>query len=67
MARLRLFTRPPLPPFPERRVPLFLRRIALATVLPAAFPYLRPDFFAVIVISWGRGGLTPRFRWMACW
>jgi hypothetical protein len=42
---LRLVTVPPLPPFPERSVPLFFRRIALATVLPAAFPYLRPDFF----------------------
>src|SRR5712671_4653386 len=46
MACLRLFTLPPLPPLPERSVPLFLRRIALATVLPAPLPYLRPlDFF----------------------
>jgi hypothetical protein len=36
-------TLPPFPPFPERNVPLFFRRIALATVLLAAFPYLR-DF-----------------------
>src|SRR6266852_9639319 len=42
----RLFTLPPLPPLPERSVPLFFRRMALATVLPAALPYLRPpDFF----------------------
>jgi hypothetical protein len=25
---------------PERNVPLFLRRMALRTLLPAAFPYL---------------------------
>jgi hypothetical protein len=35
-----LFTTPPFPPFPDRRVPCFLRRIALLTVLLAAFPYL---------------------------
>ena len=35
-----LFTLPPLPPFPERSVPLFSRCIALSTALPAAFPYL---------------------------
>lgn len=45
MACLRLFTRPPFPPLPDLSVPLFLRRIALATVFPAAFPYLREDFF----------------------
>ncbi len=38
-ACFRLFTFPPLPLFPERRVPLFSRRIALATVLLAALPY----------------------------
>src|SRR5260370_5228038 len=41
IACLRLFTAPPLPPFPERRVPFFLRRAALSTDLPAALPYLR--------------------------
>lgn len=45
MACLRLVTLPPLPPLPERSVPLFLRRIALSTVLLAAFPYLRLDDF----------------------
>jgi hypothetical protein len=30
-------------------VPLFFRRIALATVLLAAFPYLRPDFFELFL------------------
>jgi hypothetical protein len=35
-----LFTLPPFPPFPDRKVPLFLRRIALLTDLPAALPYL---------------------------
>ena len=45
IACFRLLTLPPLPPFPERSVPLFFLRIALATVLPAALPYLRrPDF-----------------------
>lgn len=52
MACLRLFTRPPLPPFPERRVPRFLRRMALATVLLAPLLYLRrdADFLATIVL-----------------
>ena len=36
IACLRLFTRPP---FPERKVSRFLRRIALSTLFPAAFPY----------------------------
>jgi hypothetical protein len=34
-----------LPPRPERSVPLFFRRIALATVFPDDFEYLRPDDF----------------------
>jgi hypothetical protein len=38
MACFRLFTRPPRPPGPERSVPRFLRRIALATRLLAALP-----------------------------
>jgi hypothetical protein len=33
------FTRPPLPAFPERKVPCFFLRIALSTDLAAAFPY----------------------------
>jgi hypothetical protein len=37
IACLRLFTLPPLPPLPERSVPLFFRRIALATLLLAPF------------------------------
>ena len=55
MACLRLFTLPPLPPRPLRRVPLFLRRIALATDFVAALLYLRPldflarDFFFVAI------------------
>lgn len=60
MACLRLFTFPPLPPFPERRVPLFLRRIALSTLLLAAFPYFRPDFFLA-------GMFPPQFRQRAEW
>src|ERR1700734_2607812 len=58
IACLRLFTAPPLPPFPERRVPFFSRRTALSTALPAALPYLRPldflrepPFFAAISSS----------------
>lgn len=50
IACLRLFTLPPLPPLPERSVPLFFRRITLATVLLAPVPYRRrlPFFFAGI-------------------
>lgn len=43
IACFRLFTRPPFPAFPERSVPRFLRRIALATVLLALLPYRRPE------------------------
>jgi hypothetical protein len=43
MACFLLFTLPPFPPFPDRKVPLFLRCIALFTDLPAAFPYLAMD------------------------
>src|SRR5580700_58744 len=39
IACFRLFTTPPLPPLPERSVPLFLRCITLLTLLLAAFPY----------------------------
>src|ERR1700722_7203621 len=47
IACLRGFTTPPLPPFPERRVPFFSRRTALSTDLLAALPYLGPlDFLA---------------------
>jgi hypothetical protein len=50
MACLRLFTLPPLPPFPLRSVPRFLLRIALATSLLALGLYLRlPDFFAAML------------------
>ncbi len=50
MACLRVFTRPPLPPFPLFNVPRLRRRIALSTVLPAALPYLRlPFLFAGMV------------------
>ena len=41
-----LFTFPPFPARPERRVPCFFRRMALATLFPALLLYLRPrDFF----------------------
>jgi len=56
MACFRLFTRPPLPPLPDLSVPRFFRRMALATILLAAFPYLRelellrdPDFLAAVM------------------
>jgi hypothetical protein len=50
MACLRLFTLPPLPPFPLRSVPRFFLRIALATSLLALGLYLRLlDFFAAIL------------------
>jgi len=51
IACLRLFTAPPFPPLPERSVPFFFLRIALATVLPAALPYFRLDFFLVGIES----------------
>jgi len=38
IACLRLFTVPPFPPRPDLSVPFFFRRMALATVFPAAFP-----------------------------
>ena len=45
IACFRLLTLPPLPPRPDFSVPRFLRRIALATLLPALRLYLRrPDF-----------------------
>ncbi|HEY1471630.1 MAG TPA: hypothetical protein VGF61_21510 [Candidatus Acidoferrum sp.] len=40
IACFRLRTLPPLPAFPERKVPCFFRRIALLTDFPADFPYL---------------------------
>ena len=46
IACLRLLTVPPLPPRPDFKVPRFLLRIALATVLPAPLLYrVRPVFF----------------------
>src|ERR1700720_3383153 len=45
MACSRFFTVPPLPPLPDLSVPLFILRIALSTVLPAALPYFRPPDF----------------------
>jgi hypothetical protein len=47
IACLRLFTLPPFPPGPLRRVPFFFRRIALFTALPAPALYRRVDFFLV--------------------
>jgi hypothetical protein len=51
IACLRLSTFPPFPPFPDRRVPFFLRCIALFTDLLAARPYLG------IVVLFSRGTL----------
>jgi hypothetical protein len=52
IACFRLVTLPPLPPFPDRSVPFFFRRIALSTVLPAALPYFLVEFFFF-------GGMIP--------
>nr|WP_284351258.1 hypothetical protein [Roseisolibacter agri] len=46
----RLVTRPPCPALPRFSVPDFRRRIALATRLPAAFPYRRPDARFVAIV-----------------
>jgi hypothetical protein len=52
IACLRLLTFPPLPPLPERSVPLFFRRMALPTVLLAALLYRRLlDFFFAGILS----------------
>jgi len=50
IACLRLFT---VRPLPDLRVPFLRRRIALATRLDAAGPYLRlpEDFFAAILVT----------------
>jgi hypothetical protein len=51
IACLRLFTLPPLPRLPDRSVPRFLRRMALATVLLAPLLYRRPlDRLPVLVL-----------------
>jgi hypothetical protein len=49
MACFLLFTLPPLPPLPERSVPLFFRRMAVSTDLLAPLLYFRrdEDFFFV--------------------
>ena len=44
MACFRLFTLPPFPPRPDFSVPLFLRCMALFTLLLAALPYLAIRF-----------------------
>jgi hypothetical protein len=43
IACFRLFTLPPLPPFPDLSVPRFRSRIALSTLLDAFGPYFRRD------------------------
>lgn len=59
-----LFTRPPLPPFPDFSVPCFRRLIALLTDLPAAFPYLGivPPVFLQPVATWKRNYIRPTRR-----
>jgi len=49
MACFLLFTLPPLPPLPERNVPLFFRCMAVSTDLLAPLLYFRrdEDFFFV--------------------
>jgi hypothetical protein len=58
IACFRLFTLPPLPPFPLFSVPLFRFFIARSTLLPAAFPYFRVLFFRVAMSA------HPRSRWV---
>jgi hypothetical protein len=43
-----LFTVPPFPPFPDFKVPLFLRRIALRTDFCADLPYLAITFSLIL-------------------
>ena len=45
-----LVTTPPLPPFPERRVPFCSRRTALSTLLAAALPYFAILFCLLTVL-----------------
>ena len=68
IACFRLFTVPPFPPGPDFSVPRFLRRIALATFLLAARPYLRvpdfrPDFFRVAIGTSVESSRTIVFEW----
>src|SRR5580693_3689661 len=67
IACLRLFTTPPLPPFPERSVPFFSRRTAFSTLLPAALPYLRlldflrePALLRIAIASSQKHGYAER-------
>jgi hypothetical protein len=56
IACFRLFTFPPRPPGPERSVPRFFRRMALATRFDAAAPYRRVRFFFVAIDTAQRKG-----------
>jgi hypothetical protein len=47
------FTRPPLPPLPERSFPRFARRTARSTLFPAAFPYFATAFLLQVLVSFG--------------
>jgi len=60
MACFLLFTAPPLPPFPERSLPLFSRSIALFTLLLAAFPYFAKSLFPSTFVCASCG--NRRFR-----
>lgn len=54
IACFRIVTLPPFPPLPERRVPRFSRRMALATDVLAALPYLRPlELFRELELFFG--------------
>ena len=64
MACLRLVTRPPCPDFPRFSVPLFWRRIALATFLPAPRLYFRPPDFVVAIVPPCCG--ETAFGWVRC-
>jgi hypothetical protein len=63
-ACLRLVTRPPWPALPRFNVPLFRRRIALATFFPAPRLYFRPPDFVVAIVPPCRG--ETAFGWIRC-
>src|SRR5215471_19859993 len=52
IACFRLLTRPPLPPFPDRKVPRFRRRIADLTDFCAPLPYRGMSHLVANVLQW---------------
>src|SRR4029077_5069301 len=62
IACIRLVTRPPFPPLPDRSVPRFSRCIALLTLFAAAFPYfaINSSLLSDIVLSCFQAGHTVK-------